>query len=64
LLCRCNRFHVNGESLELDGADAPTMARLAHARRLEAGMPLSAGTLDLLYRLYIDGLGVPDFPDI
>lgn len=64
MLFRDGCFHVNGEPLDTCEADTGTLARLAHARRLEADTSLSGGTLDLLYRLYTDGLGVPDFPDI
>lgn len=64
LLLRNDEFHLNGEALETCGADIATLSALAHARRLEAGAGVSDDTLSLLYRLYCDGLGQPDFPDI
>lgn len=63
LLSRKGRFHLNGETLDIGRADPAGVASLAHARRLAAGTELSEATLDLLYRLYCDGLGVPDLPD-
>lgn len=63
LLFRGERFHLNGEQLEVGMTDTALLAELAHARRLAAGTKLSDGMFELLYRLYCDGLGTPDLPD-
>ncbi|MDX5363420.1 MAG: cupin domain-containing protein [Pseudazoarcus pumilus] len=63
MLFRDGCFHLNGERLDIGKADATLLAGLAHARRLPPDSTLPDGTLDLLYRLYCDGLGAPDLPD-
>lgn len=56
-----DNFHLNGEAFEVDPEDGAVMSELAHARKLSAGAQ-SAGLLDCLYELYLDGLGYPDSP--
>ena len=63
LLFRDGRFHLNGERLDIGTAEPALLAALAHARRTPAGLAPTDATLDLLYRLYCDGLGVPDQPE-
>lgn len=63
LLFHGERFHLNGEALEVAEANRTTVAGLAHARRIAAGTALDAGVLDLVYRMYRSGFGVPDLPD-
>lgn len=63
LLWHGARFYLNGEAYDPAGADAGLLAQLAHARRIAAGSVLDEVTLERLYELYRDGLGVPDLPD-